>query len=154
VPAGVTQLSLSGLTGSTTYYLFIRGNCGEPDMSEWSTAASFTTSATPPYCIPTASTSASTYITSVSTTGAVTNVNNSSGFTTPGYADYTSLVVTESQGGSFNFSLSLAGPTVGIAIWIDWNGNGTFETTERVYHSGTSYVDGPASGTITVPTAA
>lgn len=154
VPAGVTQLSLSGLTGSTTYYLFIRGNCGEPDMSEWSTAASFTTSATPPYCIPTASTSASTYITSFSTTGAVTNVNNSSGFTTPGYADYTSLVVTESQGGSFDFSLSLAGPTVGIAIWIDWNGNGTFETTERVYHSGTSYVDGPASGTITVPTAA
>src|SRR5690606_24994986 len=127
-----------------TYYFWVRGNCGSPDDSEWSPVATFTTTATPPYCTP-SSVAATSYITNFTTTNAVTNVNNSSGYTAPGYADYTNLLVTESQGGTFNFNLALAGPTVGIAIWVDWDGDGIFTTAERMFNTGT-YVSGPASG--------
>ncbi|RYD54460.1 MAG: T9SS sorting signal type C domain-containing protein [Sphingobacteriales bacterium] len=152
-PAGVNSVNLSGLNGATTYYFWVRGNCGSPDASEWSPVVSFTTGATPPYCTPT-STLNTSYISNFTTTNAVTNVNNSSAYSTGGYGDYTNLMVTESQGGNLNFSVSIVGPTVGVAIWVDWNGNGVFtDPGETMYNSGT-YLTGPVNGNFTVPAGA
>ena len=41
--AGVTTASLTGLSGVTTYYFWVRSNCGGTGTSSWSISASFTT---------------------------------------------------------------------------------------------------------------
>jgi len=43
VAAGVTTASLSSLTGSTIYRVFVRSRCGATDISSWSDAGTFTT---------------------------------------------------------------------------------------------------------------
>lgn len=147
--AGINVVSLSGLANNTTYYFWVRGTCGGGIYSEWSNYVSFTTLNVPPYCIPSASVSTS-YFSNFTTTGGITNINNTTAFATPsGYADYTGMVVTQSVGQSINFTTTIVGPTVGVAIWVDWNNNATFEAGERMYNTGT-YVSA-ASGSFTVP---
>lgn len=48
VPFGSTSIALSGLTPSTSYYIWIRGNCGGSDVSIWSTLFAFSTECNPP----------------------------------------------------------------------------------------------------------
>ena len=147
--AGINVVSLSGLANNTTYYFWVRGTCGSGIYSEWSNYVSFTTLNVPPYCIPSASVSTS-YFSNFTTTGGITNINNTTAFATPsGYADYSGMVVTQSVGQSVNFTTTIVGPTVGVAIWVDWNNNATFEVGERMYNTGT-YVSA-ASGSFSVP---
>jgi hypothetical protein len=106
------------------------------------------------YCKPAdATTSATSYFDAFATTGGLTNIDNSaSGFSPTGFGDFTNLSVSQYQGVPVNFTTTLAGTTVGVAIWVDWNHNLTFETTERVYNT-TGYVSA-SSGSFTVPTTA
>mgnify|MGYP002631972571 CR=1 FL=1 len=46
VPSGTTY-AYSGLTASTTYYSWVRSNCGSGDVSVWVASASFTTQCNP-----------------------------------------------------------------------------------------------------------
>ena len=46
VPSGTTY-AYSGLTASTTYYSWVRSNCGAGDVSTWVASASFTTPCNP-----------------------------------------------------------------------------------------------------------
>lgn len=46
-PVTTTFAVLSGLLPNTTYYLFVRANCGSGDFSPWSDSISFTTSCAP-----------------------------------------------------------------------------------------------------------
>lgn len=111
---------------------------------------SFTTGSNVTYCIP-SSTGGATYINNFSTSLGSTNISNASGYTVGGYQDnYTSTAVSSIPTGSFNFAMTVTGGTLGAAIWVDWNSNGTFETTERVFAT-TTYADGPFTGSITVP---
>lgn len=49
VAAGILTASISGLTPSTTYYVWVRGNCGPGVLSDWSfISVSFTTPCNPP----------------------------------------------------------------------------------------------------------
>ena len=146
-----TNYALPALSANTTYYWKIepRNNCGVTTSSPvWS----FTTQAVPCVCTPTGSTLTSTYINNFSTTNGETNiVNNSSGYSAGGYGDFTaSHNVSQYRGQTINFSTGIVGGTVGSAIWVDWNQNGIFEATERVYNT-TGYGSGPFTGTITVP---
>ncbi|HNP32853.1 MAG TPA: choice-of-anchor J domain-containing protein [Flavobacterium sp.] len=43
VGAGVTTANITGLLSATLYYVWVRGNCGGTDRSEWSLLQSFTT---------------------------------------------------------------------------------------------------------------
>ncbi|MBD8082687.1 fibronectin type III domain-containing protein [Chryseobacterium caseinilyticum] len=43
VGAGITTTNLSGLTPSTQYYYWVRGNCNSTDKGVWSSSANFTT---------------------------------------------------------------------------------------------------------------
>jgi hypothetical protein len=54
-------------------------------------------------------------------------------------------------GNPTNFSITSGGPTVGNAIWVDWNNNLQFETGERMYVS-TGYGT-TVSGSFAVPAA-
>ena len=156
VGPGVTSLSLSGLTGSSNYFFWVRTSCGGADYGEWvalnnAGTGFFTTLFVPSYCTP-SSVSAATYITNVTTTGAVANLNNTTGFSAGGYGNYSSQIVSQSPGSSLNFSVGfIATGGVGVAIWVDWDNNGTFTTAERVYNSAAYLSVSPTTGTINVP---
>ena len=105
------------------------------------------------YCVPFADYD-SDYIKSIVTTGAQTNLSNitGAGITSAGYSDYfcTKEVVAEQ---SSNFNIAYAGndgSDFGWAVWVDWNNDGTFDATERMYNT-TAYV---GSGTATIPVTA
>jgi hypothetical protein len=104
------------------------------------------------YCSPN-STSSSSYFDAFSTTGGSTNISNSAtGFSPGGLANFTAQTLTQLQGGVINFTGTLAGTTVGVNIYVDFNDNNTFETTEKVYNSG-SYIS-TLSGSFTLPVSA
>ncbi len=105
------------------------------------------------YCGITAGTSSASYFNSFSTTGGTSNITNSaSGYSTNGYGDFTSLKVVADRNASITFNTSLVGTTVGVALWVDWNQNGTFETSERMYQT-TGY-SSTATASFTVPVTA
>ncbi|MGL2964929.1 GEVED domain-containing protein [Flavobacterium sp. RSB2_4_14] len=151
---GINGVNLTGLAPNTTYYFWVRSACGAGESSLWSQYFSFTTLNTAGYCTPTGN-SAASYLSNFRTTGGLTNINNPSLYATPsGYANYTSQSVTQVAGGSFGFSTLIAGPTVGVAIWIDWNNDNVFNNLaypagERMFNTA-AYVSA-ASGSITVP---
>lgn len=146
--AGVTLMNLLGLTPSTSYSYWVRSDCGGGDVSQWTLVGTFTTLVQPVYCIPSNGLTTS-YFNNFTTTGGIANISNASGFSTAGYGSYVSQIVSQSVGSSISFSCGLTGTTVGVALWVDWNNDGTFSTAERMYNTGT-YVSA-ASGTFAVP---
>lgn len=142
-----TSVNLTSLSLDTTYYVWVRSICGVGNESGWTTATSFYTGP----CIP-ASTSNLTYIDNFSTTNGNMNITNlASGYATSGYQNnYTTMGVTEFVNGSFDVNAVIVGGTVGMAIWVDWNKDLTFDVSEVVY-STTSYSSGPFNTSITIP---
>ncbi len=107
------------------------------------------TAGTLAYCTP-AGTGTSYFIKDFTTTGGFLNIiNTNSGIGSGGYSNATTKIVRQSAGGSFDFSAVYSSGTYGLAIWIDWNGNTTFEASERIFNT-TSY-GSSATGTITIP---
>src|SRR5690606_11189041 len=104
------------------------------------------------YCTPVA-TSALTYISNFTTINGATNLNNTSGFSTGGYGNNTTQSASQYVGFPVEFTSTITGGTLGMAIWIDFNNNRVFETTERVYATSSYSTPGP-SGTFTVPAGA
>lgn len=139
----------------TTDYRFI-AFCSYSGQSD---TALFTEMQNPPmdcYCTPSSSYSGY-YITSFNTSsvGVSSNiVNNNTGRSTNGYADYSdSMVVDAIQTDSVNFSVETSGGA-NIYIYVDWNQDGDFDDAgEEVYtHSGSySYTPQVYSGAFIVP---
>ena len=95
-------------------------------------------------------TSNSYWINNFSTTGGLTNISNATAYSTGGYGNFTSQLVSQVAGNSFNFNTTTSSSTHGINIWVDWNNDGDFaDAGEKVYASG-GYVTS-ATGTITIP---
>ncbi|MCO6175459.1 GEVED domain-containing protein [Flavobacterium sp. NRK F10] len=141
-----TSTSFTGLISNTTYYVFVRTNCGGGDYSPWAVDSFYTG-----YCTANSSYT-SDYITDFTTTSGVSNISNtSSGFSTSGYGDFTGQIVSQYNGGSVNFNVILNSSS-GFAIWVDWNDDMVFDATERMYTSnayGTTF-----SGSFNVPAGA
>jgi hypothetical protein len=141
---GGLSTSVGSLTPNTTYYLFVRSDCGLGVFSGWSSISFFTG-----YCQPTG-TGANSSISNVSMTG-ITNLNNTTGFSAGGYGNHTAVVPTISQAAGLNVNFTLTYTSdPGTAIWVDWNNNLAFEAGERMYFSN-AFILGTTSGTFTVP---
>ena len=150
-----TTFTATGLNSSTQYYFYIfafnNTLCsGGPVYSN----ISLTGNATTTTCTPT-STNNSEYIDDFSASGdgtfTITNNNTGAGSTTSGYTDFTSLTVSQIEGGSINFTVGML-PTIwtyGFNIWIDLNDDLNFSAGELVYTSG-AYITG-VTDSFTVP---
>lgn len=109
------------------------------------------------YCTPENNYSSSYYISNVTTTGALTNINKTSGFSTNGYANYTgsdTLVVYNGQ--TINYSVSsLISGYYNYSMWIDWDQNGDFNGVgESVGSTYGNSMTGNFTGSFTVPATA
>jgi len=104
----------------------------------------------PTYCTNTNTVGTTHYISNVTTTGAVTNISNSTGFSTSGYGNFTGMSASQYQGSVVNFSITEGGGSMGFGIWVDWNQDGDFaDAGEQVYNSAGYYIT--ATGSFTVP---
>src|SRR5690554_4476024 len=103
------------------------------------------------YCIP-EGTNSGRYIDNFSTTGGSENVSNmGSGFSPDGYGDYYDThTVAQAAGEDVQFEVDIEGGTAGFRIWVDWNQDGVFDTTEEVAYASTSY-SANHTGSFTVP---
>src|SRR5690554_6681012 len=103
------------------------------------------------YCIP-EGTNTGRYIDNFSTTGGSENVSNmSSGFSPDGYGDfYDTYTVAQEQGEDVAFEVDIEGGTAGFRIWVDWNQDGVFDTTEEVAWNSSDYSSNH-TGSFTVP---
>src|SRR5690554_4240663 len=117
------------------------------DTSE-STTASFTIAL---YCIP-EGINPGRYINNFSTTGATQNISNmETGFSTGGYANFTDThTVEQAAGEDVEFEVDIVGGEAGFRIWVDWNQDGEFDTTEEVAWQSDSF-ENTQSGSFTVP---
>src|SRR5690554_2131722 len=122
---------------STDYTIHIESVGGDPDPSA--------------YCIPEGTNSAR-YIDNFSTTGGTQDVSNmGSGFSPDGYGDfYDTHNVAQAHGEDVQFEVDIEGGTAGFRIWVDWNQDGVFDTTEEVAYASTSY-SANHTGSFTVP---
>ena len=102
------------------------------------------------YCAVT-STNTAYGIKTVTTTGGVGNINNTTGSGT--YTDYSAtMFVSQYVGTPVNFTVTpVSASSHGYGLWIDWNNNKCFEPgTETIKMSG-GYISGNFTGTITIP---
>ena len=103
------------------------------------------------YCIP-EGTNSDRYIDNFSTTGGSENISNlGTGFSADGYGDfYSTQTVAQEQGESIDFEADVIGGSAGFRVWVDWNQDGVFDTTEEVAYASSGY-ETTHTGTITVP---
>ncbi|HEY0262361.1 MAG TPA: GEVED domain-containing protein, partial [Chitinophagales bacterium] len=138
---------VAGDLGSNAQYRLII-TCTVSNESDTSNVATFTSG----YCIPNG-TDGGSYIDNFTTTGGITNVDNSSDYSNAGYGNYTTDTITQVVSSPINFSIDITGPTVGVAIWGDWNHDGTFDDSEQVYVTD-GYDYGPFTGSFSIPAGA
>ncbi len=141
-----TSTTISGLTANTFYHYFVRRDCGSGDLSPWAGPYTFYTN----YCVSTTQYQWD-YINGFETSEGITNIsNNNTGFSPNGYGDYTAMSVSHFETGEVNFTLTTPS-WLGVNIWVDWNNNMVFEESEKVYTSGDFTMQGPFTGTFSVP---
>ncbi len=101
-------------------------------------------------CTP-VSTSQASWVSAYSTSSGVSNFSYTAGAgTAGGYNNqFGNFTASNYVGATTNIAMTAGGPTCGFAVWIDWNNNATFETTERVYNT-TGYVT-TTNGSFLVP---
>jgi len=160
IPSGNTNgilQNISGLTANTTYYWWVRSNCGSGDYSSWTpVAATFTTAPAnvTGYCAPATTAFDGTGITNVT----MGSINNSSGREVAGYGDYSNLSASVSRGATVPVAITYqtAGYAYQTRIWVDWNNDGDFEDSGEEVYAGTSAATNPSvlNASFTVPAGA
>jgi hypothetical protein len=109
------------------------------------------------YCVPpyTSGCTSGDFIQGFSTTGGSTNItNNGTGCTGTNGQYYSTMGHTGVQGTTVNFSITNCPSwSQGQKIWVDWNQDGTFNSTNELVHNGAATVPGGAitAGNFTIP---
>lgn len=147
-----TTYAVTGLTAATTYAFSVKAKDAAGNISASSNVVSVTTSPiTVTYCASKGNSVADEFIDYV----AIGGIANTTG-ANAGYGNFTNLVGNVPYGSNtITYSTGFTGSayTEFWAVWIDYNKNGTFETTEQVA-SGSSSSSANLSSTFTVPTSA
>ena len=120
--------NLTSLTSDTNYEFEVRSLC-DANTSSYSGSYSFTTAAVS-YCVNAGGSVADEYISRVELNG----IDNSSG--AQSYSDFTNISTTLVSGVQYSITVT---PTwtgtvynEGYRVWIDYNRDGTFDTSERI----------------------
>jgi chitodextrinase len=151
--SGASQ-SLTGLSVSTQYEAQVRSKCTSGN-SAYSASNTFTTTEVQlNYCASNGNSVADEYIGRVQ----LGTINNATGATAGGYADYTSISTDLTAGDNASITIT---PTwtgtlynEGYAVWIDYNKNGVFtDAGEQVFSNAASQTT-PVNGAFTIPTSA
>jgi bacillolysin len=147
-----TSYSVSGLNANTTYNFSVKAKDAAGNISSASNVLNVTTlSSTVVYCSSKGNSVADEYIDYVSIGGiANTTAGNA------GYGNFTAQVGNLPYGSStilFSAGFSGTAYTEFWKVWIDYNQNGTFETSEEMV-SGSSSSSGTLTSTFSVPTSA
>ena len=147
-----TSYTATGLTAATAYTFSVNAKDAAGNISASSNVVNVTTSSTSiTYCNSKGNSVADEYIDYVSIGG----ISNATG-ANAGYGNFTNLVGNLSYGAN---PLIVSAGFTGLAyteywaIWIDFNKNGVFETSEKV-ESGSSSSSANLTGTVNVPTTA
>ena len=144
-----STITIAGITTPTDYRYHVECTNGDTDNSEV-ISVSLNPNPAECYCTP-EGTNSGRYIDNFTTTGGVENISNlSSGFSTGGYGDFTAMTVEGNPGDELGFTADVIGGTAGFRIWVDWNQDGAFDTTEEVVYQSVGYSAAPA-GTFTIP---
>lgn len=151
-----TTYAVTGLTAATAYTFSVKAKDAAGNTSASSNTVNVTTlsgGGTPTYCTSKGNSVADEYIGRVQ----LGTINNASTGGT-GYSDFTAISTNLSKGTAYTITVT---PTwtgsaysEGIAVWIDYNGNGDFSDSGELVWSRTASTATPASGTFTIPTTA
>jgi len=147
-----TTYAVSGLSASTSYSFYIKAKDLAGNLSASSNTVNVTTlGSSLSYCSSKGNSVADEYIDYVSI-GGISNTTGANG----GYADFTSQSGNLPYGSNtilFSAGFSGSAYTEYWKIWIDFNQNGTFDSSELMV-SGSSSSSGTLSSAFTVPTSA
>lgn len=140
--SGVTLATISSLNPSSLYHFWVRTNCGNGEVSQWSAVGNFTT--TTPYvttCNPNPSSVDGTGITNVS----FGSVNNTTSTEAGNYGNYSNLISNVSQNTTLNVGITFntGGFNYNTKVWIDWNNDGDFIDTNELMYTGLSASTSP-----------
>jgi hypothetical protein len=141
-----TAFVATGLTVSTTYYIFIFGYnsacSGGPKYNVTGPLNGSRATIGSNYCIPSVTSGQQSlgYFSEVSFVGTLNDVSNYSTYSSSpiGYQDFTSLtnLAKQAQGEGINISVQALNSSF-MKAWVDWNKDGDFtDTGEQVYSTG------------------
>ncbi len=144
------SVDLMGLTAGTDYEVQVRASCDIND-SAWSTTLEFTTTLS--YCDAAGNRVNDENIINVKLGGVS---NSSPGQPASGYTDFTSFTGFPNLDLGTQYSIEVEKGwrsttyNEAVAVWIDFNGDGNFDTSEKVMNS-TSSRNTPVNSNFTVP---
>ncbi|MFL9834948.1 reprolysin-like metallopeptidase [Chryseobacterium terrae] len=143
-------ITLNNLAENVAYEAQVAAVCNST-TGTYSASVNFTTTLLV-FCATQANNTTFEYISNVT----VANINNTSAASA--YTDYTTnplLQINVVKGVSNQMSVTVANPDLDtVAAWIDYNKNGVFETSERVFNFPVGTITGPITGSFTVPQSA
>ncbi|MFC0426820.1 GEVED domain-containing protein [Chryseobacterium scophthalmum] len=151
VTSSTTTVTVPGLASETIYYFWVRSRCSATNQSIWVGSVNAFTG----YCLPSSS-NQNSWISAFTSTGAVTNMAYSSATAvaaTNGYQNLSSTTntISNAAGSTTSISMTAGGPTCGMAVWVDWNNDLVFSSTERMYVTSTYETTTPSTASITIP---
>ncbi|MEI6487395.1 MAG: GEVED domain-containing protein [Bacteroidota bacterium] len=164
-PDGVTYTDIAGATlpsytvasqTTTTYYQCLVICTTGPDTATSTPIQIIQNAAINCYCTPVVSTYACLYdwISNVTTSSGITNINNTSACSATSYTDYTATqIASQTAGLPLNLSLSSAGYGMYWNVFVDYNNDGVFSASEDVLqvNNGTAFGAQTALGSFIIP---
>ncbi|WP_438426104.1 choice-of-anchor B family protein [Aquimarina macrocephali] len=150
-----TSNTITGLSATTSYEAQVRSKCQDGTSSNYSGSVNFTTTDVQVnYCNSNGNSVSDEYISNVS----IGSINNTSGASSGGYEDNTSISTSLAKGTSHTITIT---PTwsgtvysEGYSVWIDFNQDGDFvDSGEQVWSQNATRTT-PVSGTFSIPSSA